>query len=669
MGGPATSAASPSPSLVDLWGLQVTFRRGGGTVSAVRGVDLRIAPGEILGLVGESGSGKSVLGLALLGLLPTDPKPSVAGRAVVCGLDMVTATAAERRALRHAHLGAVFQDPMTSLNPTMRVGRQVAEAAGTESEALRLLDSVGVPEARRRMRAYPHELSGGLRQRVMIAMAVAGEPSLVIADEPTTALDVTVQAQILELLRHLCDEMGTSFVLVTHDLGVAAQVADRIAVMYAGRLAEVGASADVLERPQHPYTTGLLRSRLTMASRRSGPLPTLAGEPPDPRAHPAGCAFGPRCDSHAEVCDHLLPELAPALRHGGTAACVRMEATTTGRLLDGGPDWVPLAAPTVAKPSAVSMGGIHKSFRLGGGFGSRRQTLQALRGVDLEIAEGEAVALVGESGCGKSTLLRTVAGLLHPDSGDLWLGDGARPQMVFQDAGASLTPWLTVGELIGERLRGEGASRAERSASVAKALALVGLPPEVAEAKSGQLSGGQRQRVALARATIVPPEVLLCDEPTSALDVSLAATVLNLLGRLRRELGMAVLFVTHDLGAARVIADRIAVMYLGRIVEIGPAEDIVTNPQHPYTKALLAAVPQVGVVRVPLQGEPASPVNPPSGCPFHPRCAVALPSCATTEQQMAPIGAQFVACTRATAEPGPDIKSGTTTQTVATEES
>ena len=622
--------------------LHVTFERGGRQVRAVRGVDLEIGRGEILGLVGESGSGKSVLALSLLGLLPTDPRPTVEGKVAVCGVDMVTADAAARRELRRHHLGAVFQDPMTSLNPTMRVGRQVAEAAGSEGEAVQLLDAVGVPEARRRLRSFPHELSGGLRQRVMIAMAVAGEPSLVIADEPTTALDVTVQAQILELLRHLCDDTGTSFMLVTHDLGVAAQVADRIAVLYAGRLAEVGAAGDVLQDPAHPYSVGLLRSRLTLQARRDGPLPTLAGEPPDPRAHPPGCAFAPRCPIAAPECDVDLPELVPAGTHAGTAACIRLGITA--------PDAIAALSPwSEERPTsavAVQMIGVEKRFAIRSGFRSK-QMLHALRGVDLTIVEGEAVALVGESGCGKSTLLRTVAGLLEPDGGSIELGNGARPQMVFQDAGASLTPWMKVGELIGERLRAEGVSKRVRKARVLEALSLVGLPAEVAEAKSAQLSGGQRQRVALARATIVPPEVLLCDEPTSALDVSLAATVLNLLGRIRRELGMAMLFVTHDLGAARVVADRIAVMYLGHIVEIGEADQVAMDPRHPYTKALLGAVPGLGAKREPLQGEPASPMRPPSGCAFHPRCSMALESCSTDEQPMLTVGRRLVACCRA----------------------
>ncbi|HEY2304070.1 MAG TPA: oligopeptide/dipeptide ABC transporter ATP-binding protein, partial [Acidimicrobiales bacterium] len=389
-------AGDPGSLVVDVADLHVTFQRGGQAVRAVRGVDLEIKRGEILGLVGESGSGKSVLGLSLLGLLPADPPPQVDGQALVCGLDMVTATPEQRRLLRRRHLGAVFQDPMTSLNPTMRIGRQVAEAAGTESEVIRLLDAVGIPEARRRLQSYPHELSGGLRQRVIIAMAVAGEPSLVVADEPTTALDVTVQAQILELLAHLRDETECTFILVTHDLGVAAQVADRIAVLYAGRLAEVGLAADVLERPAHPYTVGLLRSRLTLDARREGPLPTLPGEPPDPRNHPPGCAFAPRCPLAEDGCDDELPVLIPAGRHGGTAACRRLgESVGSSKV-----DLVGWEAGKRTTRPAVLLHRVEKHFVIRHN-GRAKEQLQALRGVDLEVAEGESVALVGESGCGK----------------------------------------------------------------------------------------------------------------------------------------------------------------------------------------------------------------------------------------------------------------------------
>jgi peptide/nickel transport system ATP-binding protein len=621
----------PRARIVDL---EVTFQRQGTPLRALRGVSLDVGPGEILAVVGESGSGKSVLGLTLLGLHPNRPKgPIITGRAEVCGVDMVTAPTEERRNARRTVLGAVFQDPMTSLNPTMRVGKQVTEAAGSTEEARRLLDLVGVPDAARRMRAYPHELSGGLRQRVMLAMAVADHPKLVIADEPTTALDVTVQAQILALLGDLRDEIGCSVILITHDFGVAAQVADRVAVLYGGRLAEAGSLREVLDAPSHPYTAGLLRSRLDLGIPLGYEIATLKGEPPDPRAHPPGCAFAPRCASRLEECDKVLPDPTPASTHDGVAACIGPPPPAPSGRRDDTARFAPVHAPRSQQP-AVRFDGVGKHFFVKrGAFG--RDRLAALRDITLEVGPAESVAIVGESGSGKSTLLRVVAGLLKPDEGTITRVD-RQPQMVFQDAGASLTPWLTVGEIVGERLGGS-VNRSERRQRVDAALALVGLPPEIAAAKAGMLSGGQRQRAAFARSTIVPPALLLCDEPTSALDASLAATVLNLLQNLRRELGMAVMFVTHDLGAARFVADRIAVMYLGEIVEFGPAEEVVDQPRHPYTRALLAAVPRPNTRPVRLQGEPASPLAVPSGCAFHPRCDDRIEGCDRDKPTMQPV--------------------------------
>ncbi|HWN32785.1 MAG TPA: ABC transporter ATP-binding protein [Pseudonocardia sp.] len=639
--------------------LRVSLSRNGRRFEVLRGVDLRVRRGEILGLVGESGSGKSVLSLAMLGLLPAAAQPRLTGRLRVTGTDMHSGDAGAHRVNRRDHLGAVFQDPMTSLNPTMRVGQQVVEAAGGVAEAVRLLDLVGVPDARRRMSSFPHELSGGLRQRVMIAMAVAGNPQLVIADEPTTALDVTVQAQVLSLLRTLRDELGCSVLMITHDLGVAAQVADRLAVLYAGRLAELGPTGTVLGEPAHPYTAGLMRSRLSLHTDRAAELITVPGAPPDPANVPVGCAYAPRCALATEECDAQLPEPLPVAATGSgrqrtdpghLSACLADPADVR-RLAATVPPPAPVARDDQrdgragdegeAAPAAA-VRRVEKTFRVkvGRTLGPKAR-LAALRRVSLEIGAGESVALVGESGSGKSTLLRVIAGLERADGGEVTLGSGGRPQMVFQDAGASLTPWLTVGALLDERLHhegpghdGPGYGRLDRSARrdrVHAALAAVGLPAELADVRAAELSGGQRQRVALARATVVPPEVLLCDEPTSALDVSLAASVLNLIRELRARLGMAVLFVTHDLSVARIVADRIAVMYLGRIVEVGPAEELIAAPRHPYTQALVSAVPGFGVRPPDVRGEPASPLAPPPGCDFHPRCPIAAPACAQPE--------------------------------------
>jgi peptide/nickel transport system ATP-binding protein len=500
--------------------------RNGVRSQVLRHVDLEIRPGEILGLVGESGSGKSVLALSLLGLLPPESHPVTEGRVTVSGVDLLTAKRDELRRVRREVLGAIFQDPMTSLNPTMRIGRQIGEATRDDAESVRLLETVGVRDAELRLRVYPHELSGGLRQRVMAAIAVAGHPKLIVADEPTTALDVTVQAQLLDLLRELRDEFGCSVLLITHDLGVADQIADRLAVLHHGELVEIGPASDVVRNPQHDYTRSLLASRLTLTMPRDG----------------------------------------------------RFASTSQAGEGDSEP--------------AVFIRELRRSFGVRWGRGSK-QDIIAVDGVDLEIAAGEALAIVGESGSGKSTLLRIVAGLDRPTSGSVTLAGDGGPQMVFQDAGSSLTPWLSIGETLGERLRPLKLSRNDVRNRVTEALAAVDLPPEIAKARPGELSGGQRQRVGLARATMIPPSVLLCDEPTSALDASLAKNMLTLIRDLRARIGMTVLFVTHDLAVARLMGDRIAVMRSGRIVELGPAEQVVSAPREDYTRSLLAAVPEI----------------------------------------------------------------------------
>jgi peptide/nickel transport system ATP-binding protein len=588
VGDPDPSPASPGADVI-AWvrDLVLTFERDGRRIKALRGVDLDIGAGEIVGIVGESGSGKTVLGLSLLGLLPRDALLEQTGEVKVAGVDMVGGDHQQQRMLRKLHTGAVFQDPMTSLDPTMRVGRQIAEVAGSDDAAVALMVAAGIPEPERRARAFPHELSGGLRQRAMIAMAVAGTPKLVVTDEPTTALDVTVQAQILELISSLRDRTGCAFVLITHDLGVAAEIADRIVVLYGGRMAEVGPTEHVLGAARHPYTAALLRSRLALDLPRDRPLATIPGEPPGPDDIPGGCPFSPRCVFARPECEQAPP---PLVEHGAVAdACIRSNEISA----EGEAERLSSSPPTRSvdghsQTSALTVRGL--GYEIASRGWRSKPATRILADVDLELAAGESLALVGESGSGKTTLLRLVAGLSSPTAGDVAVAGDV--QMVFQDPGSSLTPWLTVSEHLEDRLRGHQGARDLRRETIGEALEIVGLPAAIARALPAQLSGGQRQRVALARAIIRPPAVLLCDEPTSALDVSVASSILNLIGRLRRELSMAVLFVTHDLAAARVVADRMAVMHDGTIVEAGSSDRIVTQPGHPYTQALVAAVPQ-----------------------------------------------------------------------------
>jgi peptide/nickel transport system ATP-binding protein len=598
---PQTQAA------LEIEDLHVTFRAARGDVHAVRGASLRIAPGEILGLVGESGSGKSVLGLTALGLLPSTPAPALRGAVRLDGTDMLAAGPGERRERLGRYLGAIFQDPMTSLNPAMRVGRQVAEAAGgaDADRVASLLAEVGIPEPAVKARAYPHELSGGLRQRVMIAMALACDPRLVVADEPTTALDVTVQARVLDLLAAKARERGAGMLFITHDLGVAARLCDRIAVAYAGRIVETGTAREVLMRALHPYTVGLLASRPRLdGAIAGGELPTLPGRPPDPTAPPAGCAFAPRCPAADRQCATPTP-----VHLAGTRRDECHHPGVLGRWPAGGPHAGPPDALMLRAPTPADAPAFVRANKPGPAlvvedlvcefsrprprpFAARPRPLRAVDGVSLSLRAGGALALVGESGSGKSTLLRMIVGLQQPASGRIALGRGAPPQLTFQDAGASLTPWMAVGEQIAERLASLGVPREERAARVRATLAAVGLPAEAAASVPRKLSGGQRQRAAIARAIAVPPALLACDEPVSALDVSLAAQVLNLLCHLRRSLGISLLFVTHDLAAARAVAEEVAVMRDGAIVECGPTRDVFRAPAHAYTRELLAAVPE-----------------------------------------------------------------------------
>jgi peptide/nickel transport system ATP-binding protein len=525
----------------DIVDLKVTFTRPGQEAAdALKGVTLTIGRGEIVGVIGESGSGKSVLARTMMGLTPRTRNVRTSGAAFVCGVDMAAGDERARRQTRKMHLGMIFQDPMSSLDPTMRIGRQVAEAAGSGARAVELLEIAGIPRAAERIRSYPHELSGGLRQRVMIAIALSEKPALIIADEPTTALDVTVQARLLQTLRSLCAETGTSMMFITHDLAVASAVVDRMIVMRQGLIVESGSTAQILHRPDHTYTRGLIASRVSLTSDRTRPLPVV------------------EYDATADQTDHIVEPVAP---------------------------WAPVRP---ASTDVVVVQGVTKTYRARG-----RAPLNALDDVSFSIACGESVAIVGESGSGKTTLLRMISGLESPTSGTITAARDLSPQIVFQDSGSSLTPWLTVGSLLRERLTASRFSRAQADDRVEEVLGYVGLKSDLLDRKPGQLSGGQKQRIALARAIIATPKLLLCDEPTSALDATRAAAVLNQIGQIRRRFDMSILFITHDIAAARVVSDRIVVMQKGRIVEQGSAEQITTNPREEYTRRLIAAVPEM----------------------------------------------------------------------------
>ncbi|MFJ8625779.1 dipeptide ABC transporter ATP-binding protein [Kitasatospora sp. NPDC093550] len=636
--------------------LRVDFAGPHGPVPAVRGVDLTLHRGETLGIVGESGSGKSVTALSVLGLLPGTAR--VSGSVRLDGRELVGLPGKELAAIRGRRVAMVFQDPLSAFTPVYRIGDQIAEAvrvhqrvdkATARRRAAELLDLVGIPAPDRALDSFPHEFSGGMRQRAMIAMAVANEPDILLADEPTTALDVTIQAQVLDVLRTARRETGAALVLVSHDLGVIAGTADRVAVMYAGRVVETARVDELFEAPHHPYSLGLIGA-LPRLDGRGGPLVPIPGVPAPMAELPPGCPFAARCPLVQERCSTAEPVLEPAAEGAGDhlSACVRSAELAERRPAPAEVYPVPELPPaSVAGDRSelapvLSVNGLGKTFPLLKGTVFKRKVgeVYAVDGVDLDLREGETLGLVGESGSGKSTTLFELLRLGAPETGRIEvLGhDTARLtraeahrlraelQIVFQDPMASLDPRMPIGDIVAEPLLAQRAPRAEIDRRVPELLRQVGLDPDHAARYPHQFSGGQRQRVSIARALAVRPKLLVLDEPVSALDVSIQAGVLNLLQALKAELGLSYLFVSHDLSVIRHLADRVSVMYLGRTVEQGEVSAVFDRPRHPYTRALLSAVPLPDPVaerardRVLLAGDPPSPTERRTGCPFRTRC-------------------------------------------------
>lgn len=644
-------------ALLEARQLRTWLETANGTVRALDGVDLHIERGETLALVGESGCGKSMTALSLTRLLPENGH-IVGGSVHLNGEDILALPEARMRDVRGRRIAMIFQEPATSLNPVLSIGTQIIEVierhgtshgAAAHARTLELLDAVGIADSARRIREYPFQLSGGMKQRVMIALALAAEPDLLIADEPTTALDVTIQAQVLQLLKALQQSRGMAMLLITHDLGIVAQMADRIAVMYAGQIVETAPRESFYRAPQHPYSQKLFAA-LPTAHKRGAPLAMISGQVPPLSNEFHGCRFADRCDYAWDRCRVEVPgwtavgalhQVRCHLREDSIAAPRERDLPTTDAFIDDDAHGRPDASTALLQVRDLK---VHFPIRKG----LFRRTVGAVKAVDglsLRVEMGRTLALVGESGCGKTTVGKAILQLLHATAGSVQF-DGvnlntlngedlrrrrAELQIIFQDPYASLNPRMRVGDILREGMQALNvcASVRERNMRVSELLVQVGLPETTRDRYPHEFSGGQRQRIAIARALAVKPRLIVCDEPTSALDVSVQAQILNLLKSLQRELGLAYLFITHNLAVVEYLADEVAVMYLGRIVERGLTQEVLQRPQHPYTRALLAAVPSVDEVREAPKagGELPSPAAPPSGCHFHPRCPYAFDKC------------------------------------------
>jgi peptide/nickel transport system ATP-binding protein len=643
--------------LLRLEDVSVQLGKGSGAIRPVDGISLDIRRGETLALLGESGCGKSMTALSILRLLPQPIGRITAGSVWLGDVELTALAESEMRRIRGRRISMIFQEPMTSLNPVLTVGDQIAEVLkqhhrmkgrAAADRVLELLDAVGIPDARRRQGEYPHQLSGGMKQRIMIAIALAGEPDLLIADEPTTALDVTIQAQVLELLQKLQQDTHMAIMLITHDLGIVAGMADRVAVMYAGQLVEQATRDRFFSNAQHPYSRKLFES-LPDVRKRDQALATIPGTVPPLNRSFSGCRFAERCAAGWDYCSRHVPDWH-AVGEGQATRCHRADPTLDKPALPGQADKAAAHSARVLPDDGalLQVTDLKVHFPIHKGVLRRvAGHVFAVDGVSLQIPRGSTLALVGESGCGKTTVGKGILQLIRPTGGSVRFdnteltqlsGKALRKrrsdfQFIFQDPYSSMNPRMMVGDIVEEGMaaQGIGNSKAERRVRVEQLFDQVGLSTEHAQRYPHEFSGGQRQRICIARALAVDPQLVICDEPTSALDVSVQAQILNLLKELQNSLGLSYLFITHNLSVVSYLADRVAVMYLGRIVEEGPVARVLEDPQHPYTRALLSAVPAIEPVYgrevIRLSGDLPSPANPPTGCHFHPRCPQAMPQC------------------------------------------
>lgn len=654
---PREDQSKAASVLLDVQNLHVHFETSRGRVRAVEDLSYNVKRGEVVAVVGESGSGKSVSALSIMRLLSPLTGRIPKGRIEFEGRNLLDLTNEQMREVRGRDISMIFQEPMTSLNPILTIGLQIMEPLKihlkmsdeeAHARAVELLTLVGIPDPAGRLDQYPHQFSGGMRQRVMIAIGLACNPKLIIADEPTTALDVTIQAQILELMKDLSRKLNIALIVITHNLGVVARYADRVIVMYAGRLVEEGNAENVFHHPRHPYSMGLLRSVPRLDRPRGARLETIEGLPPNLARMPTGCRFAPRCPFKIDICS-TEPPLLPT-DTGGLSRCHRQKEIAAGAISWSAAEGSIQKTEIKTGTPILSVRNLVKHFAVGSTLGTSG-VVRAVQDVNLEIFSGETLGLVGESGCGKTTVGRLILRLENPTSGeihfegtDLASADAAtmkairrKIQVIFQDPYSSLNPRMTVGQIISEPLKVYNLVKGKRGAleRVEELLEQVGLRPEMASRYPHQLSGGQRQRVGIARALAMEPSFIVCDEAVSALDVSIQGQIINLLEDLQHRLGLAYLFIAHDLAVVRHISMRVVVMYFGRVMEVSERDALYDEPLHPYTKILLDAAPipdpTIEKSRAPrlIKGELPSHMAPPTGCVFNTRCPIATEECRT----------------------------------------